>query len=524
MKKGISYVLHEEQGKELMVRIDLGDLKLPDVKMDVEEYLKFKISRYRNLIKVGDREEKWKILAHPVNTAFASFSEADQVKIVMFMLNTHYDINKFMEQDDIIGLPKFINGISAELAKLDKEIDLWGSLRKFVEDGNIPLGDYSKAGTRHQDTESMTFTAEHGLGVTTIALLCKMLAPIFGTIMAYLIREIDVQLKEVHCAGILTNILSNRCHDLVIKLRHYIQNIANKAIQDTQTNIFHNVSRENMLRHIVSNTYVRAFININLYFDDGNIMKFIIVTIKQIVRGREIHAKKEAFITRMPFSSGDGEEGTKANIEIDSQTSRGTCDQAILPMVSAVPMIDRFLSDYGITKKAFKEAVTWYNKNPITPNPTNQYVVNHIFGTYLGGWPSIKLLNHTTYAKLVALAQLILLQKGFYELLTMLSAVPAAEPKMTLTPTDDKVRLSAKTSEEYRTCRAKSDASPLKDGGKRWDRMIEEYLETILHYDYLHNTANSLWESMGDDNFNGRKIQVTQKLIASICTLTLIEF
>jgi len=528
MKKGINYCLLAEPGKDLMVRLDLGDLTLPKVQMDVAEFLKFKISRYRNLIKLETRSVKWEIMASPVNKVFTKFSDENQIKIAMFMLNAHYDINKFMNRTDIVRLPELMNQLSRNLAELDSEIDLWGTLEKFITDGNIPLGDYSKAGLRPQDTAEMTFTEEDGRKVTVIALISKILAPIYGVLMSFLLREIDVQLKEVHCAVILTDILKNRCLELVLKLRTYTKNVSNSGIHRTQTNVFHNVSLENMVRHTMSNLYTRAFVNIDLYRpftkNEGNIMIFIIVTVKQIIRGREINAKKTAFMTRTPFGENDGEEGSRANIELDSQTSIGTCDQAILPMASIPPLINKFLIDYDIEEKQFITATEWYHKHPIVPNVTNQHVINHIFGTYLGGWQSIKLLDHINYVKLACLAQLVVLQFGYYELLTMLTVIPTKEPKLKLSSTDDRVKLSAKTSEQYRACRARSDASPLKDGGKRWDRMIDDYLESTLYKGYLHNTADNLWELMDSTNLNGRKVQPTQKLITSVCAITLVTF
>ena len=79
------------------------------------------------------------------------------------------------------------------------------------------------AGSRAQDDDKLTFYPDEVATVMSIALLCKMMAPIFGVMMSQLLNKIDIKTKESCCTMIFTNLFNRKFPKLIDKLKFYIR-------------------------------------------------------------------------------------------------------------------------------------------------------------------------------------------------------------------------------------------------------------------------------------------------------------
>ena len=505
------------------VSLDISDLGIYNKNMDV--FLRFRVTTYtklsRSKVKVNDivsSEDIWNRTFAPVNDFLRSLTLEDQQYVAMTIITMHQEIINFMSANDMTNIAKFSQQLSDTLLQLEQTIDLCAKLTNFVET-NIPIGDFSQVGKRAQDVKELTWFRQDVVDLLSIAILCKLMAPIFGVFMGYIRVHMDNHLKETHCAAILNKLFRARYSVLINKLRHYINHTVKAELKEDDTAVFHGNTEFVLSFYIFDSLLTRSFINVDLFSKDGNIMTFVIATVKHAVGTQKTNMRKTPFRIRQPSGAGDGDENKVAQHEIDSLASPKTADTVAI-ILSTIPRIIRGeLNMHTIDIDDYLTWIEFYQAHIIIPTEFNKLLTSMHFGPKIGGAKSIAMLHAPAFSKLNVLLQMIAFSMGYIELGHMLTATPALEAKMVQSAEDEVIKMNYSTSFAYKTCQARYAESPFGAGGKEWDTQIARLVDLLMRSHFIYNTCDEFYTKLELPNLNGQLVHNSENLMSEFCAM-----
>ena len=331
----------------------------------------------------------------------------------------------------------------------------------------MPIGLFEGAGQRAKDSAELTFHPPEVIDLMTITLLCKMLCPMFSTMMKNLSQHIDSKLKEIQCANIFSRLFNRKYQFLIAKLDHYIEHTVNQVTETSLSSLMHGYNSFNLTLYLKSQLLIRQFVNVELSIRDGNLMTYIIVSVKRAIRTVYSTINKLPTYSRKPITTKHEDDGNTAQIEIDSMTSRKTSDTRMLISV-AVENTKKYLNLYGIDPEDYETVLAYYAKHPITPTPINQMLCSMFYSDDIGGGRGILYLKSPEYTKLVALLQMVLFQldTNYQTLAHAMTMQQSSDQGVSSMISDGEFRLNGGATYVYRRCKQRLEASPFGASGR----------------------------------------------------------
>lgn len=523
--------------RTVRAKLNIDDLDIPN-KENLEHLLLFNIGKtYVKLTNIGKvvkpdehrdgplRDDNWDVTFANVNQFFNSLTKEQQTVLAQGFIMIHHTIQDFFNSNfNILNISQTMRKVAEQLDEVDLAIDLMGSLRKYV-DNNMVVGLYEGAGKRAQDSDKLTFQPEQVKDLMGITLLCKMLCPIYGVIISNVEKFVDTKLKETHCVAILTKMYQRRCPELIEKLMHYIGHTVKQHSEESASGLMHGYDDNSLSYHMYGILMVRQFVNVDLRVRNGNLMTYIIVSVKRAINTIRSAVKRNPTYSRKPITSKHEEDGNTAQLEIDSMTSKKTLDVGPIINAAVDPAIREYMATYQIDNESYQESLRFYQSHPITPNPINKDVNAMFFSRKLGGGNGLLMLRGPEYTKITALMQLIIfsLDINFHELGHMMTAnIADTAVDTTINPSTFKVRVGS--SQSYRAVKQMFDCNPYGIRGKDWDAHVTKVTENITTNKYIYNTSTFLWNWLQEDddevvNLNGKIFAPSDITITAMCSL-----
>lgn len=467
-------------------------LKIESPTLD-NRHLTFQIATYIKLSGKNVKEEAWDINFHPIN----NLDLGDKEHIVVGSLAL---INKKIEEQAASN--QLVTDIIPEIGRIIVEMDLASDLHskiKTVAD-QLPLGNFDGIGSRAQDKKELTFKREDVVELMTLVLFCKLLSPVFGSIMFHMINQgTETKTKESKVIDIVKPILSTRFNYIYHRLQTYIKHTA-KNFKEDMTSIYHGVTNITIRDTILANLLIRNFINIDVYKEDGNLMTFVSVIIKKTIDAQQNVMGNDKFMTRKDMS-GDLEDANRAQIEVDSISSKRTADDRIIVEGYSQNLCESLIGHFGLSRTEYNRMLKLSAKRPIPVHKANFFITSNIFSKYLGGGRSPKLLGSKYMSSLLIFTRMLAESLGLNEVARL----------MTATPTDNviseqsRITLAWKSSPNYKQLRNNLPKNVVK--------MLDDEITEIV---------NSLSTYVFVDWTDGFKIEV-DSIVDEICALIQVE-
>lgn len=522
---------HVLMDSTVVAYLNIDDLDIPQ-KENLQHLLQFQIGTYVKLTKVksmyepGAHEEKpirddnWDVIYANVNQFLNGLSKEHQISLAQGFMLMHNTITEyFRTAKDLMNLNAAMRQVGEQLDEVDKSIDLLGQLRTYV-DNHMVVGIYEGAGKRAQDSDKLTFQPDQVTTLMSVTILCKLLSPIYGEIMANLDKKIDTKLKELHAVSILTQMYQRRFPELIDKLMYYIRHTVNQHNEETTSGLMHGYDNTSMTYHMYSVLMTRQFVNVDLRVRNGNLMTYIIVSIKRAINTVKSAIKKNPTFSRKPVTAKHEEDGNTAQLEIDAMTSKKTLD--VGPIISAAidPTIRMLMAKYQIDDESYQASLEYYLKNPIVPNPINCDINAIFFSKHLGGGNGLRMLRGPEYTKITTLMQLIVfsLDSNYQELGHVMTA-RMADTAVDTTINANMFSVKVGGSTHYRTVKQLFENNPYGIRGKDWDNHVKKLTDILTTNKYLYNTSNFLWNWLDQDNTNGKIFAPSDATITAMCSL-----
>ena len=512
---------------KIAAKLDISDLDIPQ-KENIEPLLLFPVSAYDKLNKLK-KETNLENISHNnwddtfaiINHFFSTLSKEQQSEIVYAFALMHKDILDFFTDDRLIDLTILTRKLSVHCDSMDLSIGLCDKLREYAL-SNIPIGLMPNAGSRAQDDDKLTFYPDEVATVMSIALLCKMMAPIFGVMMSQLLNKIDIKTKESCCTMIFTNLFNRKFPKIIDKLKFYIRHTVDvQCGEDTTRALMHGCDNHTLSHTMYSQLLIRQFVNVPLIKKESNLITYILVSVKKALTTVYSTILKKPTYHRSLFLTSADDDGNTSRLEADSMVSSRTCDVPSLIKCAVPHTLNKYMRLYDISKEDLDNSLEYYSSNPISPTLLNKDMNSMFYSKDFGGGRGILMLKSSEYTQITALLQLVLFSlsadDGYRQLAHMLTVMPSLDTQAGFTFEDNQFRLNTGSSIGYKNCRMRFENSPFGLKGKEWDNHIDKITEDIIMHKYRYNTAPWLWDLMGLDNYNGKLVKPNGVIIAALC-------
>lgn len=513
----MEFVFYDTHDDISCAKLMVDELNLPDYDK-IKHLLIFNVKTY---VKLGKNKgpEGWEITFGAVNSFMNSLSIEDKIALTQTIVLMHDDIENFFKTPDLLMIQQLTRKLSGHLDALDEQTNICDKLRAYIVQ-NMPIGLFEGAGKRAQDSEALTFHQDEVIDLMTITLMCKMLSPLFSSIMQHLNKQIDNHLKETHCVAIFTNLFRRKYSRLIEKLQNYIKHTVKQVSEESLTSLVYGYDEFSLSYYMFGQLLVRQFVNVDLSIRDGNLMTYVIVSVKRAVQTVKSSINKFPTYPRKVMTAKHEDDGNTAQIEIDSITSRKTFDVEML-VASAIPLtIKKYLNLFQIEREDYEKVLRFYDRNPIIPVVINKDMNSMFYNKDFGGGKGILMLKGNNYAAITALLQMIIFQfdTNYVELGHAMTMLPAIDVSVDCTINDSQFKLAAGSSPAYRKCRQIFEASPYGAKGKEWDAYISKTIDKLITGAWVYNTADWIWDWLGVDNLNGKIFKPSEMTITAFCS------
>ena len=527
----MQYVPHSTDFGSRVVMLDLSDLPNINKVPGIERYSKFSIKTFGKISGVSSGSHGWDLIFGPVNSFFRTLDTRESEVIAMMLLTIHRQLIEQSPSFNQANTISIIQGFGELIVQADKEINLCELIKRHVQK-HIPLGDFSNAGKRAQDKPQYTFHAHEAESLLAVVMLCKILAPLFGAIVATIDtnRVLDSHLKESYTVSILHPIFQHRYADLINKLDRYIAHTFHVAFstvfQNSEPSILTGSSENTLVVRQRAAVYVKNLVNMDLYRKEGgNVVAYICdVTRRAVQSKRSTPSGQGGTSIRLTPDQMNAEErgGGDSVIEVNSISSFHRGDVPIIANAFQKIHINRILDEHMLDAKVHRDMVNYYLSHPFPISKLNQAVTNTLFNECLGGIEVIKMMKFVDYIPLVAASQLLAFMRSWPVLGHMLTAVRSSIAKTTQTDTDSHILFSYKTPYEFLNCLTRFSSTSV----KVWSTCIDAIItEEVVGVNWLYNTADIIWESAGvEEHPNGEPIPLKREFpveLAAFIELTL---
>lgn len=512
------------EGNQIVVYLD-PEMDIPE-RDTIEPYLSFHCSTYKKISNDGENPDVWGAIFSASNWVLSQITDEEKKQVLMCFCNINSAIKHDMPKNDgPLAVAAFIETLGDRYLQLIDNLHLIERFDSYSR-AYIKMGDTSKFGKRPQDTAELTFVEEEMRALIVIAFLCKMMAPVFGELMANIpsVQSEDGKKKterdrEMKCVVLMNPIIKAHFKQLIDKFQHYLRHTVNGCCGvDKPAAVFSGYTPSTRSFIIFANLLVRNFINVNLLQDDSNIMRFSDSIARTLVGTQDSNSNRKQVKTRVAYGAASGDEGGNiAQMEIDSLVSMKTMDTPIIIAASIDAVIGRYLLHYDISWKEYRDCLDYFIKHPIYPSSINRFVACGFFGGDIGGGRGILNLDHIHFTKIVCLLQMIVFTHGYKQFGHILTAAPTTTVKVTQSQQDNLFLLNYGTSYSYHNCRAKFEGGAISSNGREWDSQMRSIVDDLMKQYYVFNTPEFLWDLMAEEDLNGRTIEVTAEITGQMC-------
>ena len=521
--------------------LNTENLELPN-KENTKHLYHFPIKAYsklkmKNSTEFSDENSGWVSIYGYVNIFFSTLTEEEQQKVALTYALIHFDCNKYCKNDDIYQTGPLINKISDRLALLDKEIDLVRKMYRFVVDSDtIKIGIMENAGSRPQDSKELTFHDDEVMLVATLAMMCKMFSPVFGLLINIFSANLSSSLQDIHCSGIFTGIINAHDNEFEAalnlksvpeKLKHYIEHQAAQICRnDIDSSIVAGYDVHSLAYSLYCKLLVRKLVGISLMNSESNIMAFIVVYVrnctKQIISGTK---SKSPTMLREDKET-ESEDGNTARLETDSMTSKKTSDIPALVTAFVQPAVQRVMNVCDISAEEINACMDWYQMHPIVPNCINKQLNSLQYGQDFGGSLGIQMLVRPEFSLITVLLQLVIMKQAqamtgdskrtFSTLVHLLTALPSISTTMSGL-NGNNAWLQTAGSQYYHRCLQRFQNSTVTNKNKAWENHIKNLIEEVTEKHFAYNSCPYIWESLEQENTNGKVIPIDPQVFIAYC-------
>lgn len=528
------------------VYLDLEDTKLPNLGVDIEPLLHFNISTYANL-KPSSTEQSFDETFKFPNMFLQTLTEEQRVLFAANIIVMHNEILCTLNSMNIkLDDPFVVNKNNAIMYNLEDklallisdmdnpdQLDLYNKIFEF-SNNHISLVEQPNIGERPQDSTEKTLWPSELRIIAALFVMCKLFAVITGTFIEKCKDlDMDKNIIEMHCVSIFKYIL--RKDDIRIyiydKLYSYVSDTITRAItsvkdyKEVEANYLYNGNTpETITDRAIAQLFTRKSITLDLSKPNTNLGAYIHNSVTNVARNgggnsnnNKISVRYRSAPNENPYA--DSEEGNDSILEVESANTICTADVNAIISFAVDDIVKRYTQMYCLSEVTVNQVIAYYTEvNHISLTPINSYLLCILFGNDLMGSKSIELLTGVDLAKLTAIMQLYFIERGYIDLVHLVSLSTKGGIKASLTGSESKLKSAFMNNKAYRLC---ADRFKFEINDVKWSTSLEATIKAVTTYKYVVNTAFAIWSILDQEPVNGLEYIAPDTLGESICRLIL---
>lgn len=520
---------------QVFVYVDMEGLELnTGLSKEQEEQLKhFKASSYKVLTSgvssvngqrvAGQEEANWNTVFGVVHLFLDTFSDQELIKFGTLLIWMHSRILDVMatsqdQQPDGNVVTNLEQELSKALAQFCIDFHISERLVAFTEK-TVKIQVMNNAGERPKDSHEMTFYRPQVVQVAGLAILCKMLAPIFMTYLEFCDTGMLKDYKDLHCYSILKDTFEREFPEITDKLDYYITHTVEEALKHTPSlsNLYRGFTPMVTIRQIEAQIIVRRFVSVNMFDREKNNLMTYVNSCAKSAAGQQFGNSNKISVKELSTDfkdKSDGDEGNLSILECESQLSTHTLDMNLMVSRAIAQTRYKFLTEYEINEEQLESAEAFYKTHPVDLGTLNSLVLGSLFGNYICGAKSIELVNAVDLATLTSIAQLYLVAQGFGDLAIALTLRSAGTMKTEFTDVDNAIRATWKNNFEYQNC---ADKFVCRVGEVTWDTSLKKIVDELTTEVKLYEVAPVIWDLVNSPNQNTNVYTPPSDLMRTVC-------
>lgn len=419
------YVTDEYKGSRSILRLDLEGLELNLKVGQFEKWIEFPINFYNTLKKMECVE--WDIRMECVNKLFATMKPVELVELVEALVFINATVHRHNETvvNDLTKISMLTTELSGLIKKMLVGSNLLVRAKEFVE-SEYTIEEVANRGKRVQDTAPGTFYPYEERRLLELALVCKILLPVYGLYMKVLKPLLANQSKDRHCASVVMNELRLHYDDTIKKLFAYAKKFINASTSNSTAKEVTGDTVEIMETALIDRTVVRILVNAKLYNKEPKILHYISSTYKSFAQYAPGN-KLDMYRSMSKPVRLDGDEGNESALESSVLRSSKYQGNLALLIRSYIPIyVAEILNRWELPLNKYQELIGYYADNVYQITNLTVSVLCKLFSADLGGSLAIRQLRFSEFNRLVCLA---ILQANK---LNAIDAIPLLTPKCSI--------------------------------------------------------------------------------------------
>lgn len=400
-----------------------------------------------------------------INPVLKTLSDSDQE----ILFNYYAQMLTYIRSITPDSVVDIINTMESYTTTTLNSINLIGKIDRYVNTTNIPYPDLSLIGTRERDSEEMSFYLPEYKQLTGICILCKLMGPIWGALIAYLQKEsknpelaiTNTENREPFCLQLIIELLETSIYaDVYNKLTNYMVTMINRYVDFNNSNnntsfVMANsgMSDERYYNITIATVIVKKLVPFNIWkgtvdnytgnLNPPDIMRHIASATKDNGENKfkNLHTNSSLMV-RFPIDTADDDDDNTSQLENVSVASQHPFDVGIITSVGFKNDVLRFIADNGYSMELFTNCCEFYYRKSLDSSEFSKSMMASILVRYLES-PSVTLhyLNFKEYIQLTVLTQLIMLSHGdtFIQLFPFISCKSLEKPLREIQPIDQRV-------------------------------------------------------------------------------------
>ena len=515
-----------------------------------EEKVNFTVKTYIlfDRIKNESEEEKWDKVLSIVYEYFETLT--DQQLDIIF--NFYKRSRKHLLEINIDNYKEIADTIEADITNIvDNKFNIIKSCMNFIYNNqNLRYPNLDNIGKEAHHKQENTFYLEDYKQLTGISLFCKLFFPIFGNYIESTKDYISKAYKEDKAAHIILPLFNRKeTYGITNKLFEYTKStidgklskarqikISNKPIFIHNFNFSHaGITIDDIISIVYSTLFVKKLVLFEPYriielgrgpdgkpvYGPSDMMKTLSTAIDSTFRNVENETKKDANIL-IRFGPEDyltGSNSLDAETPLDKESIIFETKIDILPMINlGVEMfIKKTLEALNIDKDIYNETRHFYFKNRIYKiSSITKLIISLYAKDYIGGYDSLKYIKAETYTDLTSLVQLMCYYENVpNQLIHFLTASVNLSDSIPLPNEKYNIISHSSTSNSFYQ-QLENYYSYVQFEGVTINSVITKMTKEIINKKYTYNTADSVYELLGETNKNDQMFEYDENVVIDL--------
>lgn len=481
------------------------------------------------------KSEIWDNVFTPVNRFLKLLDDNDLFLYASTMLHMHYEIAIQLKSNDRVSpinshdIIQLEQTLDSELLELDKKMDLCNRLIEFATE-SFPVNNGVQSGERPQDTNLKTIHHDEYIQLLALAVLCRLVFPIFTYFRSICEKRLDNQLIDYHCAAILRSTINEHWELLDTKLRTKIEGPISKLAHGRKkklSNTYNAHTADIILETLYAIILTRRITSVNLYSEEDNLVTYIYNTSCSHAKSLGSGSSKEqaaAIILGPEDREIVEDDGNTSVLETESQTSTTTADYPII-IDLAIEDLNTFVEKYELDQENIEAAQEFYLLNPITVTPLNSFLLSIVFGNYICGARTVESMTNKNLAFVIPILQEFFINQGYDSLVDLVSLKQTSSIKPSYNEQDNILISTYESTDNYIECDKLFHDFQIGDIG--WSTQIKNIVSNITQRYYLYNTAPVFYDELNNAKasdstiVNGHRYITNPNIVDEICGVIL---